>query len=243
MYKIVTCLLMIQEGRHFVTIAKQLNICCRTVYDWLKKFMIRGFSWLLGKCYKGRGRKPRLTDNQKEELYEVVVASPQACGYGRGIWNSAMIVIEIEKRFRITYSPRYLFLLGITYYGLLIFTYQGHAAGRDSALELQIENNKNQRVLKYQQEQYRRPFEDFSIKQQRTLNQRLNRQRLQQKQLQRSQEIEDRAQRFQFRSPTDDSATARKSGDNRLKFYRTQEKQLLQFKIQRKTWPFHRNLR
>ncbi len=37
LYKIITCLLLIQEGEKFSTIAKQLNICCRTVYDWLKK--------------------------------------------------------------------------------------------------------------------------------------------------------------------------------------------------------------
>lgn len=140
-------------------------------------------------------------------------------------------------------SPRYLFLLGITYCGLFTLTYQGQAEGTDSALELQIENNKHQRLLKYQQEQYRRPFEDLSIKQQRILNQRLNQQRLQQKQLQRSQEIKDRSQRFQLRSPIGDSARARKSRDDRLKFHRTQEKQLLQFKIQRRTWPFRRNSR
>ena len=107
LYKIVTCLLLIQEGEKFSTIARQLNICCRTVYDWFKKFVVRRFSWLLGKHYKGRGRKPRLNDAQKEELYDVVVEGPEACGYDRGIWNSAMIVIEIEKRFGVTYSPRY----------------------------------------------------------------------------------------------------------------------------------------
>ncbi len=119
LYKIVTCLLLIQEGRHFSTIARQLNISSRTVYDWLKKFMVRGFSWLLGKHYRGRGRKPRLTDKQKQQLYDVVLAGPEACGYDRGIWNSAMIVIEIEKRFGVTYSPRYvctlLKRLGLSY--------------------------------------------------------------------------------------------------------------------------------
>ena len=107
LYKIVTCLLLIQEGTPVSTIAGQVNICSRTVYDWLKKFIVRGFSWLIGKHYKGRGRKARLNDEQKEELYEVVVKGPEACGYDRGIWNSAMIVIEIEKRFGVTYSPRY----------------------------------------------------------------------------------------------------------------------------------------
>jgi hypothetical protein len=144
---------------------------------------------------------------------------------------------------RSSVSPHYIFLLSIAYCGLIALSYQGHAEGTDSALELQIENKKYQRVLKYQQELYRRPFEDFSIKQQRTLNQRLKQQRLQQKQLQHSQEIKDRTQRFQLRLPTAYSATARKSRDNRLKFHRTQEKQLLQFKIQRRTWSFRRNSR
>ncbi len=36
LYKITTCLLLIQEGEKFSTIAKQLNICCRTVYNWFK---------------------------------------------------------------------------------------------------------------------------------------------------------------------------------------------------------------
>ena len=107
LYKIVTCLLLIQEGKHFSTIARRLNVCCRTVCNWLKTFIVRGFSWLLGKHYRGRGRKARLDDKQKQELYEVVAAGPEACGYDRGIWNSAMIVIEIEKRFGVTYSPRY----------------------------------------------------------------------------------------------------------------------------------------
>ena len=140
-------------------------------------------------------------------------------------------------------STHYLYLPCIIYCSLLALSFQGHAEGTSSELELQIENNKRQRDLKYQQEQYRRPFEDLSIKQQRTLNQRLKRQRLQQKQLQRSQEITDRSQRLQLRTPSADPATMRKSRDNRLKFRRAQEKQLLQFKIQRRTWPFRRNPR
>ncbi len=102
LYKIVTCLLSIQEGDKFSKIVEQLAISCRTVYDWLKKFLVRGFSWLLGQHYQGRGRKPRLNDEQRKELYAFVVDGPEACGYDRGIWNSAMIVIEIEKRFGVT---------------------------------------------------------------------------------------------------------------------------------------------
>jgi len=119
LYKMVTCLLSIGEGKKIPAIAKQLRICSRTVYHWFKRFTVRSFSWLLGGHYKGRGPKPRLTEQQRQKLYERIVAGPESCGYDRAIWNAAMIVIEIEKLFGVTYSPRYvstiLKKMGLTY--------------------------------------------------------------------------------------------------------------------------------
>lgn len=107
LYKIVKSLLMIHEGKSASDIGKQLNQAVRTIYDWFAKFVVRRFGWLCGHHYQGRGRKPRLNDKQRRELFECIAAGPEASGYDRGIWNSAMIVIEIEKRFGVTYSPRY----------------------------------------------------------------------------------------------------------------------------------------
>ncbi len=107
LYKIATCLLSIHEGKDFSTIAKVLHVSSRTIYDWFKKFTVRGFGWLLGKHYEGRGCKPRLNSAQKKELYDLVSKGPEACGYDRGGWNSAMIAFEIKKRFGVTYAPRY----------------------------------------------------------------------------------------------------------------------------------------
>ena len=119
LYKIVTCLLSIGDGKNISTIAKQLGICSRTVYNWFKRFTVRRFSWLLGQHYKGRGPKPRLTKEEKQKLSDRIVAGPEVCGYDRAIWNAAMIAIEIEKQFGVTYSPRYVSTLlkqmGFTY--------------------------------------------------------------------------------------------------------------------------------
>lgn len=107
LYKMVWCLLLVHEGRSFASIAKLLNISVRTVYNWLKTFIIRQFSWLCGHHYQGRGRKPKLNKQQKAQLYEIIEKGPLAYGFDCGIWNSAMIVIVIENKFGVTYNPRY----------------------------------------------------------------------------------------------------------------------------------------
>ncbi|MFH1645045.1 MAG: IS630 family transposase, partial [Candidatus Omnitrophota bacterium] len=107
LYKMVSCLLLIHEKRSFSDIAKLLNISIKTVYNWLKEFLYRRFSWLFGHHYQGRGRKPNLTQEQKKELYKFIEKGPLVYGFNCGIWNSAMIVVVIEKKFGVTYNPRY----------------------------------------------------------------------------------------------------------------------------------------
>lgn len=107
LYKMIWCLLLIREGKPFQDIATLLNISIRTVYNWLGEFMLRRFCWLLDHHYQGRGRKPRLTQQQKDELYQIIEKGPLAYGFDCGIWNSAMIVIVIENKFGVTYNPRY----------------------------------------------------------------------------------------------------------------------------------------
>lgn len=108
LYKRVWCLLLIHEGKPFSVIAKQLNINVRTVYNWLVQFMKRRFSWLLGYHYEARGRKSKLTKLQQQQLYKIIEAGPLAYGFDCGIWTCAMIVVVIEKAFKVTYNPRYL---------------------------------------------------------------------------------------------------------------------------------------
>jgi len=119
LFKMIWCLLLIQEGKSFQDIAKLLNISVKTVYNWLEVFMLHRFSWLLDHHYQGRGRKPRLTQQQKDELYQIIEKGPLAYGFDCGIWNCAMIVIVIENKFGVTYNPRYvcylLHKMGLSY--------------------------------------------------------------------------------------------------------------------------------
>jgi transposase len=119
LYKISECLLLIHQGRSFHTIADWLHISLRTVYHWLSHFLLRRFAWLCGHHYQGRGRKPKLNPQQKEQLYTIIENGPIAYGFECGIWTSSMIVLVIEREFHVTYNPRYvctlLHQMGITY--------------------------------------------------------------------------------------------------------------------------------
>ena len=107
-YKITKALLMIADEYRISTIAEILNVSTRTIFYWLSKFLAERFSWLLGYHYRGRGRKSKLTQNQKQKLYQIVEQGPEKYGFDCGIWTSAMIAEVILREFNVTYNPRYL---------------------------------------------------------------------------------------------------------------------------------------
>lgn len=106
-YKIIWCLLLINEGHSYKRIAELFGIGTKTVSNWLTMFMVFRFSWLLGCHYKGRGRKPKLTKAQRRQLYQLIVDGPEEYGLDCGVWTSAMIVEVIQREFKVTYNPRY----------------------------------------------------------------------------------------------------------------------------------------
>ena len=119
LYKITKALLLISERCPISDIAHLLNVSQKTIYNWLRRFLIERFSWLLGHHYYGRGCKPRLTNDQKKTLYKIVENGPEKYGFNCGIWTSAMIAEVILYEFNVTYNPRYLCSLlkkmGLTY--------------------------------------------------------------------------------------------------------------------------------
>jgi transposase len=119
LYKMVCCLLSMNDGKSAEDIGKQYNISTKTVYNWFNNFCIYRFSWLFGYHYQGRGRKSKLNKEQREKLYNIVKNGPEAYGYDCGIWNSAIITVVIEREFGVSYNPRYVCTLlqkiGITY--------------------------------------------------------------------------------------------------------------------------------
>jgi transposase len=108
LYKKVKALLLIGQQYHMDDVANLLNVNARTIYNWFSRFLIERFSWLLGYHYRGRGRKPKLSKKQKNMLHEIVEKGPEKYGFDCGVWNSAMILVVIEKEFKVTFNPRYL---------------------------------------------------------------------------------------------------------------------------------------
>jgi len=108
LYRKVHALLLIGEGETFSDIAEFLRMSVESVYQWFRKFSASRFNWLRRYHYPGRGRKPQLSQAQKDDLYERIVAGPEANGFDCGIWNTAMIAELILIKFGVLYNPRYL---------------------------------------------------------------------------------------------------------------------------------------
>ena len=108
LYKMAIGLMLINEDYPKEEIAKLLNVCLKTIYNWLSKFMHKGLACLYWYHYRGRGPKSRLTKEQKEQLFKIVEDGPEKYGFDSGIWNSAMIGEVIQREFNVTYNPRYI---------------------------------------------------------------------------------------------------------------------------------------
>ncbi len=108
LYKIVQGLLWVHEGKSLGRIAGLLQVNMKTVENWLKRFMVKGLGWLCGYHYQGRGRKAKLTGEQQQALRKLIEAGPEASDFDCGVWNSAMIVELIWRRWGVSYNPRYL---------------------------------------------------------------------------------------------------------------------------------------
>ena len=118
-YKLALALIMVGEGRNFSDISKLFSVSSKTVFDWLFKFMSGGIAWVTGKHYVGRGRKEKLTNAQKKQLYDMIVKGPEVNGFSSGIWNSVMIAelifIKFFVQFNLNYLPSLLKKMGLSY--------------------------------------------------------------------------------------------------------------------------------
>ncbi len=108
LFKISKSLLLFAKNNDIVDIAELFQVNTRTIYNWISRFMVERFSWLLGLHYRGRGAKSKLTEEQMKKIYDLVVDGPENYGFDCGVWNSPMIAEVILREFNVTYNPRYL---------------------------------------------------------------------------------------------------------------------------------------
>jgi len=96
LYRKVHALLLMGEGEAFCHISESLRLSVESVYLWFRKLSAQGLAWLQRYHYPGRGRKPKLTQAKKDDLYDRIVVGPQANGFDGGLWNTAMIADEVS---------------------------------------------------------------------------------------------------------------------------------------------------
>ncbi|MCK5355362.1 MAG: IS630 family transposase [Methyloprofundus sp.] len=108
LYRLAQALLWFSEGMGIKKIARLMNVCVKTIFNWLKTFMHKGIGWLIGQHYQGRGRKAKLTKEQQKILTDLIKDGPEANGFHCGIWNTAMIAELIWLKFEVRYNLNYL---------------------------------------------------------------------------------------------------------------------------------------
>jgi len=108
LYRLAQGLIWFAEGIATKEIAKRMGVDEKTIINWIKTFMYKGIAWLTGQHYLGRGRKDKLTHEQKQTLTRLIKDGPEANGFHCGIWNSAMIGEIVWLKFGVTYNLNYL---------------------------------------------------------------------------------------------------------------------------------------
>ena len=94
--------LRIQGIKHSAThISELLHIHRVTVNSWINAWNVYREEGLL-EGYRG-GRPPRLSDSQREHLYDIIESGPVAHGLGSGVWTSPIICGVIFDEFGVAY--------------------------------------------------------------------------------------------------------------------------------------------
>ena len=108
------------EGVPYRTIAKNLGVNYRNVYDWIKKYRDTGLDGIRNKRKNG-GRKPVIsTDKNKEMVKDIVLnESPRTFGYLKNTWSIRLLATYLSSLLEMNVSPmqtwRIIQDLGIVY--------------------------------------------------------------------------------------------------------------------------------
>jgi transposase len=94
------------EGIPYRTIAKNLGVNYRNVYDWIKKYKDSGIDGIRNKRMNG-GRKPVIsTDKNKEIVKDIVLnKSPKTFGYLKNTWSIRLLATYLSSLLEMNVSP------------------------------------------------------------------------------------------------------------------------------------------
>lgn len=99
----IQAILLSLEKQGATDIARLLHVPRSCVHEWIHAWNEYRMVGLL----EGHrsGRPPRLTEDNKQRLFDIVDSGPVAYGLRTGVWTSAIIAEVIAEEFDVTYHP------------------------------------------------------------------------------------------------------------------------------------------
>jgi len=92
-----------KSGWQQKAIAEALGVAASTVSGWIQKGKAGGIAALRNQ--PGRGRKPKLSDEQRKKLPELLQHGAEAYGFHGEVWTNPRIAQVIRREFGISYHP------------------------------------------------------------------------------------------------------------------------------------------
>lgn len=107
---------LLRDGKSNTEVARLIGVDVSSVKRWKRAAAAGGSEALAAK--PNRGRPPRLTPEQKQELAQIVRAGPLAAGFRTNLWTCRRVAHVIRERFGVEYHRdhvgRLLHALGFT---------------------------------------------------------------------------------------------------------------------------------
>lgn len=95
-----------KQGRSPADIEATYGISRKTVYRWLDRIERRGVEEAIYDDSKP-GRPPKLADDQRRELADVLARPPAEYGYDRTDWTPRIVRRWVRDTFGVEYTPRH----------------------------------------------------------------------------------------------------------------------------------------
>jgi transposase len=95
---------LVSEGTSIKNTAQMCEVGTTTVKRWLNTYRAEGV-WALISKGPYRGKPARLSDEQMQELADIIESGPEATGLDTGVWTSPIIADLVRRRFGIRYHP------------------------------------------------------------------------------------------------------------------------------------------
>ncbi|MGO8970784.1 MAG: winged helix-turn-helix domain-containing protein [Myxococcaceae bacterium] len=92
-------------GKAVIALAAELDVTRGAINRWLQWYEAMGAEGL--RTGKAPGPRPRLSDEQRQELCVLIEAGPQAAGFTSGLWTGPMIGDLIRRKFGVSYHNHY----------------------------------------------------------------------------------------------------------------------------------------